>query len=332
MDVDEKLRKAGERWRSEQTSPREPDWARTTRRQAPPLGGGVGAALIGLAALSLVLGLAVFRSGHASNPGAVASTQPSGSPVPRLVNEGDAVTAVGIVIQPVAGATQLCRTNPQPTDGGQAPPTCSAIAVVIHGFDPSGIPSWTRRDRIGFSTALVVVRGTWRAQAIDVLTAAETSNGEQIQPVSLPCATPTGGWVVDEFSSGSARESALARLATMVAQSPDVYSGLWSAHPEGTTPSQPSVMVVGTVDGSSQVEASLRQVYPGNLCVDRVDFSATRLREVAARLQGVNPSWRVVVSPDHDRVKLSIVVLDDSAATSIGADPATIVDPLVVPD
>lgn len=332
MDVDERLREAGERWRSEQTGPQEPDLARITRRRARPLGGGIGAAIIGLAALSLVLGLAVFRSGHGSNPGAIATTQPSRSAVPKSVNEGDTVMAVGIVTEQVAGVTQLCHTNPQLTDGGQAPPTCSAIAVAIRGFDPAGIPSWTKRDGVAFSTTLVVVHGTWRAHAIDVASVEGTTSGGQTQPVSLPCATPTGGWVVDDFSSAPSRESALAQLTTVVAQSPDVYSGLWSARPEGTTLGQLSVVVVGTVDGPSHVEASLRQVYLGNLCVNQVDFSATKLREVASRLQGVDPGWRVVVSPDLDRVKLSIVVLDDLALTSIGADgPATIVESLVVP-
>ena len=52
-----------------------------------------------------------------------------------------------------------------------------------------------------------------------------------------------------------------------------------------------TVMMVTAVDDPAEVQAELEAVYPGNLCVARVDHSLAELDAVVERLSGDDGCW-----------------------------------------
>jgi hypothetical protein len=173
----------------------------------------------------------------------------------------------------------------------------------------------------------VLVTGTWRDGSIDVLAVAEAPPASnQSPPTALPCPAPQGGWLSDDFQFGQEqeREAALARLGALVDGSPDVYSGRWTAYPSGVA-NAPAVVVVGSVEDPAIVPPRLRESFPGNLCVYHVDYSASKLQQIAQRLTEVDPASRVNIRPDLDMVEWELVAIDDKAAAALAADRDAVV-------
>lgn len=343
MDIDEQLREAGARWRSEHSFSPEADLARMTKRQPGQWRGRIGAVASALAVFVVVVGFLVFRANQTSNGGIPASSKSPGptaaQPGPLaslLVQDGDRVRAVGVVVASPGVPIELCQPDPQPTVSDSTseaePPTCSAIAVTLAGFNTTGVKSWTTRRGVGFTAGPVAIQGVWQAGAINVIDVADATPADESPPIpSLPCSAPPTGWVVDDFASAGERELALARLQTVLGGSPDIYAGVWSASPQLAL-NQPHVVVVGTVRSPQDVDASLRAAYPGNLCIEQVDHSSAQLTQLAQRLEAAGLKARVSIRPDLDRVELRIAMIDDQAAASVGADSAAVVvEPMVRP-
>jgi hypothetical protein len=234
------------------------------------------------------------------------------------------------------GLVQLCLTEPQPAivyPSGQEPPfSCSAIAITLDRFDPASASSWTERQGVGFTSTQVLVSGIWRDGFIDVLDVADAPPASTESPTALPCPAPQGGWLIDEdFASPREREAALARLAALVDGSPDVYSGRWAASPNGVA-NAPQVHVVGTVEDPAIITPLVRETFPGNLCVYHVDYSTSRLQQIAQRLVKGAPASQVNIRPDLDMVEWQLVAVDDRAAAALAGDrSAVVLKPMVVP-
>lgn len=335
MNIDDKLQRAGARWRAEQSEPPPIDLVRMSRQRRLRWRGALAAAASGVVVLAVIASSLIFRVSETTSSVSGQTRVPTPTSSARSVREGDRVHGMGWVISPGSGPTQLCQTEPEPTvlypAGKEPPPTCSSITVAIIHFDPMQVPTWTVRQGVGFTTAPVIVRGIWRNGSIDVLSVASTTASTDAT-APIPCPPPTGGWLENDFASATARESALASLDALIRDSSDTYVGRWTAHPHGID-NLPAVTVIGTTGDPVDVSPGLREVYPGNLCLWHVAYSTSQLDRIAQRLRSISSVWEVGVRPDLDRVELTVVVLDDTIDSALGQDlPAVDVAPLVVVD
>lgn len=267
----------------------------------------------------------------------------------QVVHEGDAVTAAGIVVKEPGAPTLLCRTLPRVAiayaAGEEPPPGCSSLAVRLSGADESALPGWTERDGVWFTEETVTVAGEWRdaALAVGSVTVGGSPWGPELADSwQVPCAPPTGGWVDGDgvLSAGvepEAYEAIMVALDAELTAHPDRYHGNWVGYPDGDpVDSDPpygeigepmparEVMIVSTVDDPAATQAGLETVFPGNLCVIQVERSALELEAVAGRFSLADDSWTLdadsLRSLVSNRVLLELPVLDEAAATRIGAD------------
>lgn len=111
----------------------------------------------------------------------------------------------------------------------------------------------------------------------------------------MPCAPPAGGWAAGDgmLSEGMdpvTYEKTLAAFADELTAHPERYHGDWTGYPDGdpfapgaprTELGEPApehrLRVISTVDEPAEVHAHLPTLFPGNLCVTRVDHSVADL-------------------------------------------------------
>ena len=113
---------------------------------------------------------------------------------------------------------------------------------------------------------------------------------------------------------------------------------LWEAHPDGP-PSGPSyspshmVYVIGTTGDAAQAMAELRPMYPGNLCVHRVERSAADLEQLAQRLRDTSSTpMSAYADVIQNKVRVKVVALDPATVAVLdaaGRDAIVLEEPLL---
>jgi hypothetical protein len=221
-----------------------------------------------------------------------------------IVATADTVVATGAIGVGSTGRVYLCPG--ELASRGGALGCRGAKFVQVSGVDGQ---VWGGRS--------VTIRGTWTGEVVQV---AEISPAEPITPTApgpVPCDPPAGGWPGNAPSD--AVEEAGHELEDEVRRNPEAYVGLWPAvvpdASRGTTDPvviTDRVVVVGTVDDVEAVRSRLSQIYPFNLCVVHVEFSAGELESVVQHLSAVNSSWLIEIEPRLDRVVVTVGALDAS--------------------
>lgn len=274
-----------------------------------------------------------------------------------LVRDGDSVQSTGTVVD-ADGLPRLCATAPMAAvyraPGDELAPTCSGLAVHLTGIDDIELPGWTERQGTWFTWDQVVLTGTWTAGSLAVSAArvAEEADLPQLDwDAEPPCDPPPGGWLLGDYGlptdDPESWERMVSALVEEVEAQPERFHDRRVAYPGGDpfAPGAPTndmgepvfdrtVLVVSTVDDPATVEAELRPLFPGNLCIEQVDHSRSELEAVVQRLTVDGGSWVLeafsLEAGSDNRVQLELPVLDKAAAERIGAD-ATLVEvhPLV---
>lgn len=349
-DIDELLRREGERWRST-VSPRRQlgdSYFQERRRSRGLLAAALStSAVIVLAVVGAVLVLrSVSVGGFAPSgtPLAVAPTQspqsPPGNPQPTIssalapspsarttptaaptslsppplsvaVQDGDRVVASGKIVDDGSGpwiCRELLAVGEHLACGGMR-------TVSIRGLDPRTLPG-SERESGAYVTTWVTVYGTWDGDALEATQAAATDEPDELVPPTVPCNAPEGGW--PGGATGDDGEQAALALERHVATQPERYVGIWPAViPPPHDARGAHAIVVGTVDDVDTEGAELAAIYPYNLCVVPVEFSARELEEVADQLSALDERWLVEVEPAADRVIVATDVFDQATAEAI---------------
>jgi len=331
-DIDRLLREEGERWRAEVPVNTTLDPSQFRGRPVASRFWLVGGPAAALGAAALVIALIVNAGWPSSavgpspsSPGAATGTAAPQStatvtpdPLKLVVRPGDRVIATGWLATPLPraagvptphpGDVYLCPTKlaylaSRPLQG---PGCAGAPMVVVRGIDGS---AWNGR--------YATVRGTWDGEAVQATgaTAAAPPDPEPFTLPAVPCDPPAGGWP-GNVGAGDSDAAALA-LEREVGRHPEAYVGIWVAANEEAGQVVLRVVVVGTVEDVPSVTARLSEIYPYNLCVVGVQFSARDLQPVAADLSSREYGWLVDLEPRVDRVVVSVTALSDSAAQAL---------------
>lgn len=326
VQIDQLLREDGEHWRSQLAPPREfnVDAFSSRERSRPYLRVLSAIATLGVLVAGLWVGMRAIplldpseRPGTSSSPAAptdppasVATAPPSGTPPPAdpYVDDGDAVSATGHVVEWFGGQAVLCAMLLDM--GGVA---CDEQRVPIEGLNPRDLPG----DEIDgiWASNRVTVLGTW-AEGKILADRWDPAAASESPLLPNACEAPAGGWRDNENTDASDDfELAVNTLAATVAADPDRYVGSWfavAAEPEGAR-----VMVVGTVTDLAEAEAELVRIFPFNLCVVAMPFSARQLGDVEARLSNEDLPGDISVDVTVGRVAVRTLVFDRDIAIAI---------------
>lgn len=335
----------------------EVEWFREEPRSLPPIMKRSAAAIAGVVMVGLAVLVLRIMPSTTLGPGesgtgdvavasdAVASVTPvpsharsfpaSRSPLPPatpiatpgidmddVVHVGDSVTASGYIIEGKDEPAALCRS----LDFLGTYPGCSdgTSGVPIFDVDVRSLPGWeTGAGLPGSSvesywvTDYLTVLGTWQGDGIrstQITPADRPPGATQLRPV--PCDPPPGGWpgqgTPDDY------EPAWLELQNEVGQHPEEYVGLWWAvFDVELGPTSDGVQVVGTVSAVDTATARLASVFPYNLCVVQVPFSARDLNEVADRLSDLQIVHAGQIDPAIDRLVIRPLVLDEETAEAV---------------
>ncbi|MEA2677255.1 MAG: hypothetical protein QOJ81_1396 [Chloroflexota bacterium] len=258
----------------------------------------------------------------------ISSPSPTGSAGSQLfVKEGDGVSGTGYVIQQADGTLRLCELA---VGIPEASPSCGPVAVQAVSMPILPLPGWHEDGGVWLSS-YVAVSGTWVGEGIAVATVAETAHLPTYETPIVPCPPPDAGWNPGE-GSASARERASLVLGGEVDAHPSLYSGMWAAAPGDR--SQATIIVVGVTGSIDDASVALRALYPFDLCLTSVAFSAAELHHLALDLAATSPAWTVRVDTPNDRMRLGLAVVDQSTLQMLSTFTSQPIDikPLVQPD
>lgn len=201
------------------------------------------------------------------------------------------------------------------------PPQCGGPDIVGWSWDD------VRHESVGGTRwGEYSVVGTWDGERLTLTEPpgpARWSSGPERDP--LPCPVPDGGWVPPD--PGTATQEALDR-AIGLARSSEGFAGLWidqglpSAQLTEANANDPGrlVLVVASTGDLAALEADLRDVWGGSLCVAPAGRSLAELRP-ALRAVGELPG---VVSSGYDevrhRVEVTVVVATEQLQRDLDAE------------
>ncbi len=266
--------------------------------------------------------VAVFAAGVGSGVGSLGRihTPQAVDALPTPVTPGDRVVATGLVVANEDGTLQLCLPGPARLVDDGRPPACSSLSTPLRGLSASMIPGWVSTDGTGYARG-VTVFGIWTGDGID----AERAVGgiDPATPEPIECPGPVSG---PPAAPGDLREeAALAALADEVFGNREVYGGFWR--------SRLGHIVVGVAGDPADREDRVRQRYPYALCLVRVPNSLAVLDAAATDLGGRVASWQWVVDPATNRVRVTVLVVDEATAALAASHEGQIAfDPLVRSD
>ncbi|HUR16460.1 MAG TPA: hypothetical protein VMZ33_04200 [Candidatus Limnocylindrales bacterium] len=151
-------------------------------------------------------------------------------------------------------------------------------------------------------------------------------------PMLVPpdCSAPDGGWPGD-IPDSIEGETALRRLADLIENQPDAFSGYYRTVLNPADPESDRLTVVGATGDVKAALDELGLTYPYNLCVVPVTLDGAALELIAERLE--RPPARITnVRPEIGRVVLSLPYFIDTTLAELGVDArSVVVDPLVRP-
>jgi hypothetical protein len=363
-DLDRALTEAGDRWRATQPPPPDPEIvpgfsrqlretvratiaaagaSRSTSWLRPRIWAPVAALAATAAVLAvIVLPAALNRPDDQAGPG----TGPPPSPTAPTNPDGvGRVGGTGSLLRNTGGETWLCpdsimRTDDLPTSRAGCG---SELHVIVTGVDEKWLVHPTTSGQ-AFSD-LVKVEGTYRAGTLAVTKVDPfTPDPEppRVEP-PVPCPPPAGGWRFPYYgyTPDDPNNDPVNRLMEEVRGKPAQYTDVWEGHPEGVPnegvpPSEVPyvmVMVVGTKGDVASTRAELGAIFPGNLCVHRVQYSASDLESIAERLRsgsatpiGVDP---LVI---ENKVRVKVIALDPATnelLDDVGRSALIIDEPLL---
>jgi hypothetical protein len=309
--IDAVLASEGERWRSAQATPPDPDLARLGAASGGPSRWTPVAAVAAVLAVIAAIGVpAALNRGRAANPGSSASTTPA-RPGPGTPVEGH-----GVLYRERGGPIRLCAGLVSTADGAMSGTGCIAPEVETTGVDPALLT--TRAGSGADFSASVRVEGTHHKGVLAV-TRVEPFQGDPGRVNSpLPCPAPAEGWKPGfGHQPLTGQDDAITQANEFVLANPDRFSGLWLTHPViiPVGPGEPSkqAVVVGTTGDVDQVRDELL-FYNGNLCVFKVRYSKADLDRLADQLRAVTEiPLTVDVDEVSDKVRVRTVVLDPAA-------------------
>lgn len=273
--------------------------------------------------------------GASTAPSPPSATTPPESLLIEPLRESDSVKARGVVRGSDADGLQICEPGGQLTLGRQSPtppgtPACPAdVGVPLTGVSSATLPGWSAIGT-GGETSLVEVSGTWTGNSIAVASV-QTSDSVPFAQPGLPaeCAAPTTGWPGDVPSTIDG-ESALRTLQDAVDSEPTSLIGYWAAYENPSNSDSAQVMVVGVVGDAAGTQTQLDSIYPYNLCVVPVDYSAADLAAVANGLEPMTMAWQPSVDETADRVVIDLPFVDDAALQRVSSVADKILfDPMV---
>lgn len=342
QDIDRLLLDAGDHWRSQVTIEPNVDvgWFRDEPRWRPRrLAAISGAAALGTAVIAALLlfrmmpagGLApgangigvgpsptdVARDGSpfsgTNEPPAPTAAPPKATPIDDIVREGDAVVASGRLWESDDGPPLLC---PRMVSAGGDPGCLDSTLVQITGVDARSLPGSEANGK--WVTTYITVRGTWGGEGIQATEVIPDEAPPLFPSKLVPCDAPAGGWPGQGMPGTPDAEQAALDLQDEVATSPDVYVGIWTAIINNSTGVMVDrTLVVGTTGDVESALAELSEIYPFNLCITKVEYSARELDDVVDRLTASERTWMVEVDPSLDRVVVKTIVLDPATAEAV---------------
>ena len=273
-------------------------------RRAVLIAGGVGSA-------------AVAGCGSPSAVGEVSSSVVGATPAPvsderNLVAEayGGRYRTVATVLESPEHGPQLCSSV-----AASLPPQCGGPDVL--GWDWSTVPAESVAGTTWGDYELV---GTFADGAFTLtepalprdLRADPGSSPVGEDRLATPCAPPAGGWVPPD--PALATDEALQAAQAVATGSPGL-AGLWIdqqlpaaelAEGNGDDP-QRIVLNASTAGDVGELEAALREVWGGSLCVSAVPRSEAGLRAVQDALVDVPGALSTVPDPVAGAVDLTVV-------------------------
>lgn len=264
--VDDLLQDAGQRWRSGQPAPPEPDPRRWIRQQPRPRWMPV----IAAAAATAVAGGAAFalieRDGPAASP--VAAAPSASAPAPDLVvRDGDQVEASGTVLATPGRPVRFCAPAPSFGDIDGAP-ACT-FSVPVTGVDLDTLAEAGRRGAVRFGSARL--QGVWRSGVLAVTRQSPppSTPPPAVEFPPVPCPPPPGGWQPRGTDSNALQQY-------VEQEHPEQFRRPWVQYPNGisrvgVTPVPANgvqVLSVEVVQGDlEQARRELAKRFAGNLCV-----------------------------------------------------------------
>ena len=306
-------------------------------RRWTPLATVVGVA-IAVAAVTVPLVLARTAGDETMGPvpGGPQRTDPAALPADN--GAGVPVEGRGTLFRDGSGPIQLCASVGVTMDLPTSSASCDHVAVPTTGVQDRWLVHTTTHGQ-SFS-APVRVEGTFHqgTLAVSLVEASPPDPPTPHQEPAVPCDPPAGGWAEGRGETGPDDWMGLNRMTEHVRAHPERFSDLWEAHPDGP-PSGPSyspsrmVYVIGTTGDVAQATAELRPMYPGNLCVHRVEHSAADLEQLAQRLRDTS-STPVSAYADviQNKVRVKVVALDPATGAVLdaaGRDAIVLEEPLL---
>ncbi|MFQ1001245.1 hypothetical protein [Modestobacter sp. SSW1-42] len=218
--------------------------------------------------------------------------------------------AVASVLESPARGPQLCWSMAE-----SLPPQCGGPDV--RGWDWSAVPAesvagttWGHYELVGtFADGAFTL--TEPALARDPGAGPGSTRPEEDR-FATPCAPPAGGWMPPD--PARATEGALRAAQEVAAGSPG-YAGLWidqrvpAAELTGENGNDPQRIVLNasTTADVRELEAALRQVWGGSLCVSSAPRSEADLLAVQEALRDVPEALYTVPDPFAGTVDLAVV-------------------------
>jgi hypothetical protein len=288
------------------SSPAASDWERSTEEVAMR-----GSASISVAALSLLL----TACGEMNAP---------------ADRSGEEVIGGATVLEDREHGPQLCL-------GGvldSYPPQCGGPDLI--GWDWGKVSG--SEDASGVRWGEYVVIGTYDKAANSLTLTrpavpADSYKGNDFdepdeEVLTTPCTEPAGGWRVVDPSLTTAES--MVRALQQASQRSD-YASAWldqSINPAAEEPIDPAdegklndptklILNVATTSAPSGVEAELRKIWGGALCVSRAEHTEAEMRAIQDELVGIE--GMLSASSSVDRVELGVVWDDGSLQRELDA-------------
>ncbi|GAB7191653.1 hypothetical protein NUM3379_23610 [Kineococcus sp. NUM-3379] len=254
---------------------------------------------------ALLLGLALtacgqepsgVRAAPAPPPSTLPGPAPQREPVGLVPDDHDGPLGIlGTVTQEPGQPAYLCL-GAQPAI---APLRCGGMQVA--GWDWAAVPAGSWSEEMGVTRGTYVLVGTVRGETFTLTDRPrpEADAAQVLPPVppqewdfTSPCPPPPGGWAPPEPARTT---DATLQEAFTRAQAQEGYGGGWidqrvpQAELEaggGNDPLRMVLNVTTTGDGAA-LEAAVREVWGGALCVSRAHRTEADLRRIQEELHGV---------------------------------------------
>jgi hypothetical protein len=332
-DVERALAAAGEGWRAGQPPPPEVDTSRFFRPVTPAAR--VWAPIAAVAGVAAVLAVVVLPLAFGGGGGVPVGAEPSPDPALTPPASAAPVEGFGTLLREADGTTKLCQDLMVQLSLPPAGAGCSSVFVLVTGAgdewfteEATSGQRWSQPVRVegGYGG------GTLTVNRIEPFT---PDYPAYVEP-PVPCEPPSAGWKAGRGVDTAFDEAAVTNALTEhVRANPTRYTDLWEAHPDGTPTdaSYRAVYVVGTTGDVDAARAELSAIYPGNLCVHPVQYSASKLNGIAEQLRSVSSTpIQAEALVIENKVRVNVVALDPPTSAildGIGREALIIDEPLL---